>query len=330
MVRELSRRSALRGAATTAVLGTGLGTGLGADLGAPAPVAAAQADATPVTQAGRAGTLGNHRLPAPNLSPLLFHSPRVRPFVEELPELPALSGSAIDLAATVGTHSFHPEYGETPTFGYGSASYLGPVIDAHRDDGLTLRFHNRLSQHIFAEDIDTTIHGAAEQDRFAPPSVLHLHGGATPPASDGSPEATILPGTRYTYRYPLHQEAATLWYHDHALGITRLNVYAGLASLFLLRDRWDTGRADNPLGLPAGEFERPLVLQEKIFTSDGAPSMRSTPIVPQGSWEGGATGDVGLVNGKVWPEMTVARGLYRFRVLNGASFSTWRLMQKPP
>jgi FtsP/CotA-like multicopper oxidase with cupredoxin domain len=261
----------------------------------------------------------------PNLSPLIFHSPPVRPFRDPPAPLPVWSGESFELDAAVGTHRFHSELGPSPSFGYGGSGYLGPVLEVPSGAETTVTFRNSLAGHVFAKDIDTTLHGVSDEDRIRPRSVLHLHGGVTEPRFDGHPEATMRPGEQFTHRFTGAQEASALWYHDHAMGITRLNVYAGLASLYLLRDRWDTGRAGNPLGLPAGEFELPLVLQEKIFTAGGAQSMRSTPVVPQGSWEGGAVGDTGLVNGTVWPEIEVARGLYRLRVLNAASFSVWNL-----
>jgi FtsP/CotA-like multicopper oxidase with cupredoxin domain len=94
--------------------------------------------------------------------------------------------------------------------------------------------------------------------------VIHLHGGHVPAASDGYPEATILPGEETTYGYPNAQPASTLWYHDHALGITRLNVYMGLAGFYLLRDAEEAA-----LGLPGGEFEVPAVIQDREFSADG-------------------------------------------------------------
>lgn len=148
-----------------------------------------------------------------------------------------------------------------------------------------------------AADIDTSLHGLSESVRTRVPTSLHLHGGVTEPASDGHPEQSSFPGQGHVHHFDNRQEAAGLCYHDHAMAITRLNVYGGLAGGYLLRDRFDTGRPDNPLGLPPGEFEIPLVLQEKIVRPNGAASMRSTPIVPEGHWEGGAVGDVGLVNG---------------------------------
>ncbi|WP_067702507.1 multicopper oxidase family protein [Nocardia jejuensis] len=258
-------------------------------------------------------------------SPLVFHSPDLTPFVDELPRPPVVSGRELELTATTTTHRFHRDLAESPAMGYGGMSYLGPTIEHRAGTPLTVRFANNLGEHPFAADIDTTVHGVSEAFRSAPPTVLHLHGGVTPPASDGHPERLVHPGQHAEHDYPFPQQAAGLWYHDHTMGITRANVYAGLAGTVLLRDEFDTGAADNPLGLPSGEFEVPLVLQEKIFAADGRQLLRTTPVVPPGSWEGGGVGDVGVVNGKVWPNMDVARGLYRFRALNAASYSVWNL-----
>lgn len=258
-------------------------------------------------------------------SPLIFHSPRLEPFRDELPPLPAISGVALSLAARVGTHSFHRDLPGAPSLGYGGMDHLGPTIEAHAGQPLQLSFRNELTGHPLSRDMDATLHGVDDSYRSRPPTSLHLHGGVTPPASDGNAMQLSRPGQGHTHHFPNAQQSAHLWYHDHAMGITRLNVYAGLAGMYLLRDEFDTGRPDNPLGLPAGEFERPLVLQEKILTDDGAASVRSTVIVPEGSWEGGAVGDLGVVNGKVWPQLAVARGLYRFRLVNAGSYSVWSL-----
>ncbi|MFD5177879.1 multicopper oxidase family protein [Nocardia sp. NPDC058379] len=258
-------------------------------------------------------------------SPLLFPSPKVEPFVDELPRLPVVRGDRLDLVAATTSHRFHRDLPESPALGYNGSTYLGPTVEHRAGTPLRLRFANRMSAHPLAADMDTTLHGVAESFRSAPPSSLHLHGGVTPPDSDGHPEQLVYPGGDIDHDFPLAQDAGHLWYHDHAMGITRVNVYAGLAGMLLLRDDVDTGAPGNPLGLPAGEFEVPLVLQEKLFTADGRQSVRSTPVVPQGRWEGGAVGDVGVVNGKIWPYLPVARGLYRFRMLNAASFSVWNL-----
>ncbi|WP_419773240.1 multicopper oxidase family protein [Gordonia alkanivorans] len=209
---------------------------------------------------------------------------------------------------------------------YNDESYLGPTIEAHVGEQTTVHYRSELGKHVFAADLDTSLHGVSERYRDEPVTSMHLHGGVTPPQFDGNPERLMLPhhGTAL-FEFPNRQEAGHLWYHDHAMAITRANVYAGLAGMYFLRDDHDTGMPQNPLGLPAGEYEIPLILQEKIFRADGHQSLRSTPVVPQGMWEGGAVGDRGLVNGKVWPKTTVARGLYRFRLINAASFSVWNL-----
>lgn len=261
--------------------------------------------------------------------PLLFRSPSLEPFVDELPILPRLdsttTGAALNIDAASTMHSFHRDLPPGPALAYGDSSYLGPVITAHRGQETTLDYRNRITAHPFAADFDTSLHGLSERDRAEVPTSMHLHGGVTPPEFDGHPEKIARPGQGLHYRFPNRQDAAMLWYHDHAMAVTRLNVYAGLAGVYLLRDEYDTGHADNPLGLPSGEHELVLVLQEKIVDGTGAQNIRSTPIVPQGRWEGGAVGDVGVVNGKIWPEARVDRGLYRLRLLNAASFSVWDL-----
>ncbi|MET8650500.1 multicopper oxidase family protein [Nocardia aurea] len=272
------------------------------------------------------GSAGAAPMPPPGVdSPLIFHSPKVEPFVDELPRLPVVRGDRLDLVASSTTHRFHRDLPESPALGYNGMSYLGPTVEHPAGRPLRVRFTNRMGAHPFAADMDTSLHGVSERFRTEPPASLHLHGGVTPPDSDGHPEQLVFPGGGIDHDFPLAQDPGHLWYHDHAMGITRTNVYAGLAGMFLLRDEFDSGQPGNPLGLPAGEFEIPLVLQEKLFTADGRQSIRSTFIVPEGGWEGGAVGDIGLVNGKIWPRLPVARGLYRFRVLNAASFSVWNL-----
>jgi spore coat protein A, manganese oxidase len=147
---------------------------------------------------------------------------------------------------------------------------------------------------------------------------VHLHGGKVPPESDGYPEATIIPGQRVNYLYPNAQRAETLWYHDHTLGTTRLNLYMGLAGFYLIRDP----AVEGPLNLPSGEFDVPLVIQDRAFNGDGSLKYFAT-------FKPSFLGDTVLVNGKVWPFMTVKRGKYRFRVLNGANTRTFTLSLSP-
>ncbi len=113
---------------------------------------------------------------------------------------------------------------------------------------------------------------------------MHLHGGENSSSSDGVPEAWFtnngLHGKGYStvsstssnaaiYNYPNDQQATTLWFHDHALGITRINVFSGMAAFYFLRDQFDTGLANNPLGLPAGNQEIELMIQDRQFDTNG-------------------------------------------------------------
>jgi len=247
-------------------------------------------------------------------------------FTEQLPIPPvmdATAGGVFNLPMANGLHRFHEDLPLTPTFGYGGATYLGPTIEAKRFAPVTVVSQNQLGDHPLAFAIDTTLHGALEADKTAPRASLHLHGGNTEAQSDGHPEATFLPGQSRAYDYANDQEAANIWYHDHALGITRLNVYAGLAGFYLMRDNWDTGQASNPAGLPAGAYEVPIVIQDKMFAADGS---LAYPLGEFGSvWAPEFFGDAAVVNGKIFPNLNVDRGLYRFRVINGSNARVYQL-----
>ncbi|KYF99920.1 bilirubin oxidase [Sorangium cellulosum] len=203
------------------------------------------------------------------------------------------------------------------------------------------------------------------------PFVTHLHGTAgVAQESDGYPEAWYLPaatdipegyaatGTFYDYykrtsplgdlwepgaavfEYPNDQRATTLWYHDHSLGITRLNLYAGPAGFYLLRGGPDDLPEDvlpGPAPRPgdrqgAGVYEIPLVIQDRSFNDDGSlfyPASRglSPPLdalyIPKGDippiWVPEFFGDVIVVNGRAWPYLEVEQRRYRFRILNGSA-----------
>jgi FtsP/CotA-like multicopper oxidase with cupredoxin domain len=170
------------------------------------------------------------------------------------------------------------------------------------------------------------------------PMVVHLHGSEVPPAFDGGPEgwftSTGIRGPNYgsllpvqpnqaMYRYPNTQDATTLWFHDHAFGITRLNVLGGAAAFYLLRDGKDTGRADNALRLPAGAQEIELVVQDRAFDTQGQlmyfdPTQVAQPEVHP-LWRPEFFGDVIVVNGKSWPVLEVEPRRYRFRFLDGSN-----------
>ncbi len=169
------------------------------------------------------------------------------------------------------------------------------------------------------------------------PLVTHLHGGEVQSIYDGHPDAwftqTGLTGPAYatdTYTYLNSQPATTLWYHDHALGITRLNVMSGLAGFYLLRDPNDTIA---PL-LPSAPYEIPLAIQDRSFNLDGSlffPSVGINPTIHP-YWQPEFFGNTIMVNGKVWPNLNVQPRQYRFRLLNGsnARFYNLALSNKQP
>jgi spore coat protein A len=170
------------------------------------------------------------------------------------------------------------------------------------------------------------------------PIVTHLHGGEVPPAYDGGPDAWFtangIQGPSYNtavttdpnaavYEYPNTQEPTTLWYHDHALGITRLNIMSGLAGFYILR-----GPSD-PIAdlLPKGKYDAPLCIQDRSFLTDGSlyyPSKGDYPEIHP-YWRSSFLGNTIMVNGKVWPNMNVQQGLYRFRILDGSNSRFYQL-----
>ncbi len=209
----------------------------------------------------------------------------------------------------------HSQLPPTKLWGF-EGQYPGPVFDVDRGHAIQVKWENRLpAKHIFA--IDPRIHGAmppAPEVRTVP----HLHGAQTSSDSDGLPEKWFTPGNSFLYHYPNSQQAATLWYHDHALGITRLNVYAGLSGMYLLRD--DEERA---LGLPDGEYEIPLILQDRILDDSGnlvyTPTMEDGVPLPPGVWGPEFFGALPVINGAIYPQLEVEPRAYRLRVLNGAN-----------
>ena len=199
------------------------------------------------------------------------------------------------------------------------------------------------------------------------PIITHLHGGHTDFQFDGNPEffytpnnqvvgpqwANVPGGFTTRFRYDNNVAAGSLWYHDHALGITRLNVYAGLAGFYFIRDQFDTGKPDNPLGLPAWPYEKAYAIQDRMFLATGElffPAFPGDPfyhdfIVEEGAAlpanlfpNGGPTalaeffGDHMVVNGKIWPKEDVEPRNYRMRLLNGTDsrFLAIQFFEVPP
>lgn len=222
-----------------------------------------------------------------------------------------------ELEMTEFYQNLHSDMPDTKVWGYGN-SYPGPTIEVHKGKPVYVRWINKLPETHFLP-VDKTIHGTMDNPEVR--TVVHLHGLNVQPDSDGFPDDWYTPGESALYHYPNRQQACTLWYHDHALGITRLNVYAGLSGFYLIRDRHEKN-----LNLPCGEYEIPLVIQDRDFNDDGSLSYPAPEINGvQPSIVPGFFGNYAVVNGKVWPHIVVKPRKYRFRILNGSNSRNYDL-----
>jgi spore coat protein A, manganese oxidase len=208
------------------------------------------------------------------------------------------------------TSKLHRDLPATRLWCYGGSS-PGPTFETRGGQGLYIEWANELPAKHFLP-IDHSLHGA-EAGLPEGRGVVHIHGAKAPPESDGYPEDWYGPGKSRKYFYPNQQDAATLWYHDHAMGINRLNMYAGMFGLFLIRDA-----AEDALGLPAGRFEIPLVICDRLLRQDG---QLDYPVSddPEKPWVPEVFGNVMLANGKAFPFLDVEARPYRFRVLNASN-----------
>jgi spore coat protein A, manganese oxidase len=242
----------------------------------------------------------------------------------------------------------HPD-----TFTYPAHSIVARSTHVSNTSGLgkptKVQYLNTLTATTHLLPVDHSIMGASgsatEPDIR---SVGHLHG-ASPinENSDGYPEAWHSPtgvnGTPMSANPPVaynsnpfdylnRQEATMLWYHDHSLGLTRLNMYSGLAGLYVLRDDNEMAMI-NSNKLPSGLYEVPLVLQDRMFNVDGSLAYPDiTPIAATATTAATSIGslaapsmvpeffgDVMVVNGVAWPYLQVEPRKYRFRVLNASN-----------
>ena len=271
------------------------------------------------------------------------------------------------------SQKMHPGLPATTLWGYADVTagqsevhgYLGPAIAATKGRPVRVTYLNNLPlPHPLASSIDRTIPGtkAGEPDnRMAP----HLHGGLVPWQYDGGPYHWFTPGgaqhgvdyTGEDYIYPNDQSARLAWYHDHALGITRINAYTGLASAYVMMDGFEASLVSQ--GLLPDAIGVPLIIQDKAFNADGSlwyPTVyeKNNSAVgvpnPTGRWDYGptiddphkATGvtdpatlaaslipeffaDTILVNGMAYPFLAVDPKRYRFRLLNGSQARFYNL-----
>ena len=219
-----------------------------------------------------------------------------QPFQRDLPRIPELlpvsstrTQDTYEIAIREGMADILPGF-QTPIYGY-EGVYPGPTIRARKGRKAVVRQRNTLPFE----------------------SNVHLHGGYVPAAHDGHPMDVIAAGRSFDYHYPNEQDAATMWYHDHAHGRTAHTLYYGLLAMYVLEDDLET-----QLGLPQGEYDVPIVIADHAFNKDG--SFRYEENVDLGF-----RGDTILVNGAVSPRMKVQRRKYRLRFLNGSNARSYSL-----
>jgi spore coat protein A, manganese oxidase len=272
-------------------------------------------------------------------------------FRDVLPQPVRISGAKLDITASEFGQRLHSQLPPTRLWGYGR-SYPGPTIEAVRGRAVRVTWRNELRAPRLLQSlpVDQTIHWAdplrsnghvGAHARSSPalrrrysgpiPLVTHLHGAETDPVSDGHPDAWAtarfgLKGpawAREWCEYPNLQPGATLWYHDHTLGITRLTVFAGLAGFYLLREP----ELERSLNLPSGDYEREILIQDRSFDVHGQLRYPQFGVDPDEHpfWVPEFFGDTLVVNGRVWPYMNVEPRRYRLRLLNGSSSRFYRL-----
>jgi spore coat protein A len=218
----------------------------------------------------------------PPITVPLFQGPLPVPQVLQ-PGTETQGSDTYDMAMVKSTHEIAP--GRTTTLQTFAGHFPGPTIRARRGRPVELRLTNQLTV----------------------PTATHLHGGHNAHSDDGYPLDTVAPGGTRTYRYPNEQQAASLWYHDHAFGHESENVYRGLAGLYLLGDDYE-----DSLPLPSGAYDVPLMLRDAHIAADGTLVYDMTNVK-------GADRKTILVNGAPTPYFEVAARKYRFRIANAAN-----------
>jgi spore coat protein A len=258
---------------------------------------------------------------------------------------------------------------KTTIFGYSDGdtpTWPGKTFEVTSGPGKTeVHWANDLFRERHMLPVDTSMHWCYSLPGYEHysikkngiPIITHLHGGHTDYQFDGNPEFFYSPdgevrgpqwdnvegGFTQFFRYDNDVPAGNLWYHDHALGITRLNVYAGLAGFYFVRDGDDTGlpvnvEGGNTLGLPAWPYEKAYAIQDRMFLESGElfyPAYPGDPfyddfitgegaILPPDLFPGGGPtglaeffGDHMVVNGIIWPFEAVEPRNYRLHLLNG-------------
>jgi spore coat protein A len=258
---------------------------------------------------------------AARTQPPMLRTANLTPWVDPLPLPPRICGGKAPLHISMReVHAkTHRDVSATRFWTYvaegshenANAASLAPLIEARRGRTLHIDWKNELPEKHFLP-VDFSLHGCG-RDLPEVRAVAHLHGAKVPSASDGYPTDWYATGQGRRCTYPMDQEAATLWYHDHAMGLNRLNTYAGMFGMVLLRDE-----AEDALQLPKGDCELPLILADRFLTTNGELYYPDSGD-PDHPWVPEFYAETLLVNNAISPFHTVEPRLYRLRILNAAN-----------
>ncbi len=277
------------------------------------------------------------------------------------PVLDMTAGGAFTLTATHLTRQLHPALpspthvwsyvgtGATDPNPGGYQGFLGPTVVVEEGTPVTATYVNALDASYGSVPWLPCDQNFTSNQDDAVRLLTHLHGGVVHGQMDGNPAVDVgyTRDQAQTVWYGNEQRGGLLWYHDHGMGNTRLNVWAGLAGAYVIRDQFDTGEVSNSNSLPTGygtgpgAYEVPLVFQDRQFVNSATSGDMLYPTFPlggamgswgmagtdpkfpgyktNGPWTAEAFGDHGLVNGLVTPFLDVEPRLYRFRCLNGSN-----------
>jgi spore coat protein A len=239
-------------------------------------------------------------------------------FTDEVGQPPVAAPDSTNhytLTAHLGSHSFHSGWPAVPTLGYSTANqkmdYLGPTIVTKEGTPINVKIVNALPA------AGTTIFPQFGYPNYSNGVILHRHGGLQAAVDDGTPDQIVAPGGTRTNYYPNNQAAAPLWYHDHADSTASFNVYAGLAGFIP-----NTDTLEPSFNLPAGDFAKAYVLQDKSFD----------PVTKQLCYTHASPeffGDLPVINGTIAPKQSVQPRRYTFTFINGSDSRFYHMTLQP-